>query len=120
MATTPQVPDIRSLIGRCDQDCIRAFQGATSVCASRSHYEINPDHLLLRLLDETTGDITGYRRSLAMSPSLSRAETERLLDQLEALMSERDRAVGVLERLAPSFSDVRHALNELHQTYNHE
>ena len=68
----------------------------------------------------TTGDITGYRRSLAMSPSLSRAETERLLDQLEALMSERDRAIGVLERLAPAFAEVRHALNELHHSYDRE
>lgn len=68
----------------------------------------------------TTGDITGYRRSLAMSPSLSRAETERLLDQLEALMSERDHAVDVLERLAPTFAEVRQALNDLHHSYTRE
>jgi len=59
-------------------------------------------------------DITGYRRSLAMSPSLTRGETERLLDEVEALIRERDRAHAALERLAPAFAEVRHALNELH------
>lgn len=63
----------------------------------------------------TTHDITGYRRSLAMSPSLTRAETERLLDDLEAMINERDRAVEVLHRLAPAFGEVRTALNELHR-----
>lgn len=66
----------------------------------------------------THGDITGYRRSLAMSSSLPRAETERLLDDLEALLCERDRAIGALERLAPVFTEVRRTLNELHRTIN--
>ncbi|MCP4248519.1 MAG: type VI secretion system ATPase TssH [bacterium] len=82
MATTPQVPDIRSLIGRSDQDCIRAFQGATSVCASRSHYEINPDHLLLRLLDETTGDVTQIFTTFRVDRVPIRRALQRVLDEL--------------------------------------
>lgn len=62
----------------------------------------------------TNSEILAYRRSLAMSPSLTRSETERLLDELEALVRERDRAHATLERLAPAFAEVRHALNELH------
>ena len=53
-----------------------------------------------------------------MSPALTRTETERLLDQLETLLADRDHAIGILERLAPTFVEVRHALNELHRTIN--
>ena len=82
MATTPQAADIRSLIGRCDPDCIRSFQGATSVCASRSHYEINPDHLLLRLLDETTGDVTQIFSTFRVDRVPIRRALQRVLDEL--------------------------------------
>lgn len=64
----------------------------------------------------THGDIVGYRRSLAMSPTLTRRETERLLTELEQLLVERDRTIESLERLAPAFGEVRSVLNELHRT----
>lgn len=77
-----------------------------------------PVRILATVGRVTNNDITGYRRSLAMSPSLTRGETERLIDDLEALIRERDRALGALgalERLAPAFAEVRNALNELHR-----
>ncbi len=49
--------ELRALIGRFDENCIRHFQGATSLCHSRGHFEVTVDHLLLRLLDDTTGDV---------------------------------------------------------------
>ena len=58
MSTAPTTEDLRKLISRLDPNCIRCFQGATSLCQSRSHFEITPEHLLLRLLDETAGDVT--------------------------------------------------------------
>lgn len=64
----------------------------------------------------TAGDIAGYRRSLAMSPALTRGETERLLKELEMLMIERQRTAATLARLVSSFAEVRAALNELHGT----
>jgi hypothetical protein len=64
----------------------------------------------------TAGDIAGYRRSLAMSPALTRGETERLLVELEMLMIERQRTTATLARLVSSFAEVRAALNELHGT----
>ena len=57
MAETTTGEDLRRLVTRFDSNCIRHFQGATNLCASRTHFEITPDHLLLRLLDETTGDV---------------------------------------------------------------
>ncbi len=55
MPTTSE--DLRVLVRRFDPNCVRHFQGATSLCGSRTHYEITPDHLLMRLMDETTGEV---------------------------------------------------------------
>ncbi|MHC4233673.1 MAG: AAA family ATPase, partial [Planctomycetota bacterium] len=82
MATTPTASDLRSLISRFDSDCIRYFQGATNVCASRSHYEISPDHLLLRLLDETTGDVTQIFNTFRVDRVPIRRALQRILDSL--------------------------------------
>ncbi|MHC4609039.1 MAG: type VI secretion system ATPase TssH, partial [Planctomycetota bacterium] len=65
-----------------DSDCIRYFQGATNVCASRSHYEISPDHLLLRLLDETTGDVTQIFNTFRVDRVPIRRALQRILDSL--------------------------------------
>ena len=82
MATTPQAEDLRRLISRFDADCIRHFQGATTLCASRAHYEISPDHLLLRLLDETTGDVTQIFSTFRVDRAPIRRALQRILEAL--------------------------------------
>ena len=55
MSEAPSAPataeQLRNLLRRCDPQMMQVFQGATSVCVSRSHYEVTPEHLFLRLLD---------------------------------------------------------------------
>ena len=82
MSTTPQTQDLRKLIGRFDPDCIRYFQGATTLCVSRSHFEITPDHLLLRLLDETTGDVTQIFNTFRVDRAPIRRALQRILGEL--------------------------------------
>jgi len=82
MTETPKAEDLRRLIARCDADCIRYFQGATSVCATRAHYEIMPDHLLLRLLDDATGDVTQIFNTFRVDRVPLRRALQRILDEL--------------------------------------
>ncbi len=58
MSATVKTEDLRTLIARLDPSAIRSFQGATSLCHSRTHFEVAPEHLLLRMLDDTAGDVT--------------------------------------------------------------
>ena len=56
------------------------------------------------------------RRSLAIGGSLTRADTERLLDACAALLAERAAIARILAELGPSWSGARRALNELHRS----
>jgi hypothetical protein len=58
-------------------------------------------------------DVDGLRRSLAIGGSLTRGDTERLLDACQSLLEERAAIAGVLDKLGPSFRETRTALNEL-------
>ncbi len=53
------------------------------------------------------------RRSLAIGGSLTRADTERLLDACAALLAQRAAVARILGELGPSFRETRAALNEL-------
>ena len=53
------------------------------------------------------------RRSLAIGGSLTRADTERLLDACATLLAQRNAIAAVLGQLGPSFRETRAALNEL-------
>lgn len=82
MATTFSAEDMRRLIGRFDANSIRCFQGATALCQSRAHYEITPEHLLLRLLDDTTGDVPRIFHTFKADPAAVRRALQRALDEL--------------------------------------
>ena len=53
------------------------------------------------------------RRSLAIGGTLTRADTERLLDACAALLAERAEIARILDELGPSWTSARRALNEL-------
>ena len=73
---------LRSLLHRCDAQSLQVFQGAASVCASRTHYEVTPEHLLLRLLDETVGDVNAILSTFKVDRTRIRRGVQRALDQL--------------------------------------
>jgi hypothetical protein len=61
----------------------------------------------------TLHELEGMRRSLAMSPSLSAAETMRLINTLSEVLVERVRMERKLAELRPSWGQTRKGLNEL-------
>ena len=63
-------------------------------------------------------DVVHMRRSLAIGGSLTRADTERLLDAYTTLLAERAAIARILDDLGPSWTGVRRALNELHRVLN--
>ena len=86
MSETPSAAStaeqLRNLLRRCDAQTIQAFQGAASVCASRSHYEVAPEHLLLRLLDETVNDVNAILSTFKVDRARIRRGVQRTLDQM--------------------------------------
>ncbi len=50
------------LLRRLNPYCARAMEGAASLCQTRAHAEILPEHSLLKLLEQGEGDITVIAR----------------------------------------------------------
>lgn len=51
-----------SLLRRLNPCCARAMEGAASLCHTRAHAEILPEHWLLKLLEQGEGDLTVLAR----------------------------------------------------------
>ena len=50
------------LLRRLNPYCARALEGAASLCQTRAHAEITPEHWLLKLLEQGEGDLTVLSR----------------------------------------------------------
>lgn len=50
------------LLRRLNPYCARALEGAASLCQTRAHAEILPEHWLLKLLEQGEGDLTVLAR----------------------------------------------------------
>ncbi len=50
------------LLRRLNPYCARAMEGAASLCQTRAHAEIHPEHWLLKLLEQGEGDLTVLAR----------------------------------------------------------
>ena len=82
MANAPRAEDLRRLIARCDSNTIRCFQGATTLCQTRSQFEITPEHLFYRLIDDTTGDVARIFETFKVEAGQIRKALQRVLDEL--------------------------------------
>jgi len=71
-----QVVDLKSLIERLNLECRASLEAAALNCLNRTQYEITPEHLMLRLLDEQYSDI----RLIFNQANLDRNEFVRQLE----------------------------------------
>ena len=48
---------LKQLVDKLNPNCHKALEGAAGLCQSNSHYEVDIEHLLLKLLEDDTADI---------------------------------------------------------------
>lgn len=89
--------DIRTLMGRLNADCKRAMEQAAELCVQQTHYNVEIEHLLLRLLENEAPDlqIIWARYSI---------RSESVADQLEKAIRTFKRGNGRTPSLAPDFA----------------
>ena len=92
--------DLRSLIGRLNNTCRRALEGAAGVCVSRTHYEVELEHWLFKLLEDPTGDVTRILRHFAIQPDRFGRNLEKALDRLKSGNSRQPALSPTIELLA--------------------
>src|SRR5579883_932426 len=75
--------DLRSLVGRMNDLCRTSLESAAGLTLSRSHYNVEIEHWLLKLLGAADSDIAAILRHYEVDPGRLSADLTRVLDRLK-------------------------------------
>ena len=76
--------NLKSLIGKLNDTARGALEGAAGLCLSRTHYDIEIEHVLMKLLDVQDCDATRIFRQFGIDTSKLSKELTRSLDKLKS------------------------------------
>ncbi len=74
----------RSLIGKLNDSARAALEGALGLALSRTHYDVEVEHYLMKLLDSSDGDFACIAKHFGIDKSRLAAELTRSLDKLKS------------------------------------
>jgi len=75
--------NLRSLIDKLNEETRSALEAAAGLCVSRTHYEVEIEHFLMKLLDSTEGDLARIARHYGVDASQLAKELTRSLDKMK-------------------------------------
>jgi type VI secretion system protein VasG len=75
--------NLRSLIGKLNDTSRKAMEAAAGLCLSRTHYDIEVEHFLMKALDSSDGDLSPILRHFEVDKSRLTGELARSLDKLK-------------------------------------
>ncbi|MDR3752327.1 MAG: type VI secretion system ATPase TssH [Terracidiphilus sp.] len=76
--------NLKSLIGKVDDATRNALEAAAGLCVSRTHYDIEIEHYLLKAIDSSDNDIALILRQYGVDRSRLTSELQRSLDRLKS------------------------------------
>jgi type VI secretion system protein VasG len=76
--------NLKSLIGKVNEATRSALESAAGLCVSRTHYDIEVEHYLLKALDSSDNDIAFILRQYGVDRSRLTGELQRSLDRLKS------------------------------------
>src|SRR6202163_1027254 len=74
----------KALIGKLNKATRDVLEGAAGLCLSRTHYDIEVEHYLMKLLDSSDNDFASIARHFEVDKSRLSAELTRSLDKLKS------------------------------------
>ncbi len=75
--------NLKAVIGKMNDATRTATEAAAGLCLSRTHYDIEIEHLLLKLLDQQDNDLTHILKHFGIDKSRFTAQLNRALDKLK-------------------------------------
>ena len=75
--------DLKSLVGRLNDQCRRSLEAAAGLTLSRSNYNVEIEHWLMKLLEAPDSDLLAILRQYEIEPSRLVTEMTRVLDRLK-------------------------------------
>src|SRR6266481_967786 len=76
--------NLKSLIGKLNHESRSALEAAAGLCVSRTHYDIEVEHYVTKLLDQTDGDFARITQHFGVDKSRLSTELMRSLDKLKS------------------------------------
>lgn len=76
--------DLKSLVGRMNEPCKIALEGAAGLCLSRTHYNVEIEHWLLKLLEVPDSDIIALLEKFEINLGKFVQELNRELDLIKS------------------------------------
>jgi type VI secretion system protein VasG len=76
--------DLRALIGKLNDESRAAVEAAAGLCLGRTHYDVEIEHYLMKLLDQKDGDCAAILKHFGVDRSRLAAELTRSLDRLKS------------------------------------
>jgi len=75
--------NLRALIGKLNHATRSAVESAAGLCLSRTHYDVEIEHYLMKLLDSTDGDVAAILKQYGIDRSRLSSELSKSLDHLK-------------------------------------
>ena len=75
--------NLKSLIGRLNDTCRNALEGAAGLCLSRTNYDVDVEHLLVKLGETPDTDFHRILRRFEIDESRLAKDLVRSLDRLK-------------------------------------
>ncbi|MGO9228801.1 MAG: type VI secretion system ATPase TssH [Bryobacteraceae bacterium] len=76
--------NLRSLIAKLNDSARLALEASAGFCLSRTHYDVEIEHYLMKLLDSSDGDLAFILKQFGVDKSRLSAELTRSLDKLKS------------------------------------
>ena len=75
--------DLKALVGRLNEHCRRALEAAAGLTLSRSHYDVELEHWLIKLSDGSDTDIAAILRHYDIDHGRFTTDLNRVLDKMK-------------------------------------
>ena len=75
--------DLKSLVGRLNDLCRRSLESAAGLTLSRSNFNVEIEHWLLKILEASDADLIAILRHFEIEPARLAADLTRVLDRLK-------------------------------------
>ncbi|MDH5179163.1 MAG: type VI secretion system ATPase TssH [Gammaproteobacteria bacterium] len=76
--------DLKSLVGKLNEPCRNMLEGAAGLCLSRTHYNVEVEHWLLKLLEIPGSDISAVLEKFEVNPGKLMQDLNRELDRIKS------------------------------------
>ena len=91
--------DIRTLLSRLNPECKRAMEQAAELCVRQTHYNVDIEHLLMRLLENEAPDLKLILARFSIRPEAVQTQLQTSLDHFK-------RGNGRTPNLVPEFAPL--------------